>query len=39
MEGHARTRFMPKQKAEPWERWKSGQCVADIRFAANFAIR
>ena len=39
MEGHARTWFTPKQKAELWERWKSGQCVADIRFAANFAIR
>ena len=26
----ARTRFTPKQKAELWERWKSGQCVADI---------
>src|SRR6516165_7778773 len=30
MEGHARTWFTPKQKAELWERWKSGQCVADI---------
>ena len=30
MEGNARTLFTPKQKAEPWERWKSGQCVADI---------
>src|SRR5262249_8881645 len=29
MEGHARTWFTPKQKAELWERWKSGQCVAD----------
>jgi hypothetical protein len=26
----ARIRFTPKQKAELWERWKSGQCVADI---------
>jgi IS30 family transposase len=26
----ARTRFTPQQKAELWERWKSGQCVADI---------
>ena len=26
----ARTWFTPKQKAELWERWKSGQCVADI---------
>ncbi len=30
MEGHARTWFTPKQKVELWERWKSGQCVADI---------
>jgi IS30 family transposase len=26
----ARIRFTPKQKAELWNRWKSGQCVADI---------
>jgi hypothetical protein len=30
MEGHARTWFTPKQRAELWKRWKSGQCVADI---------
>ena len=30
MEGNARTWLTPKQKAELWERWKSGQCVADI---------
>ena len=30
MEGNARRRFTAKQKAELWERWKSGQCVADI---------
>ncbi len=30
MEGIVRTWFTPKQKAELWERWKSGQCVADI---------
>ncbi len=30
MEGNARTWFTPKQKAKLWERWKSGQCVADI---------
>ena len=30
MDGHARTWFTPKQRAELWERWKSGQCVADI---------
>ena len=27
---HARTWFTAKQRAELWERWKSGQCVADI---------
>ena len=27
---HARTWFTPKQRAELWERWKSGQCVVDI---------
>jgi lipid-binding SYLF domain-containing protein len=26
----ARIWFTPKQKAELWERWKAGQCVADI---------
>ena len=30
MEGNARTWFTPKQKAELWERWKSGQWVADV---------
>ena len=30
MEGNARTWFTPKQKAELWDRWKNGQCVADI---------
>ncbi len=30
MEGTARTWFTPKQRAELWERWRSGQCVADI---------
>jgi len=30
MEGNARTWFTPTQKAELWERWWSGQCVADI---------
>src|SRR5437764_11383399 len=30
MEGQARTWFTLKQRAELWERWKSGQCVADI---------
>jgi IS30 family transposase len=30
MEGTARTWFTPKQKAELWERWRGGQCVADI---------
>ncbi len=37
MDGHARTWFTPQQKAELWERWKSGQCVADI--ARAFARR
>ena len=26
----ARIWFTPKQKAELWERWRAGQCVADI---------
>ena len=30
MEWHARTWFTARQRAELWERWKSGQCVADI---------
>ena len=30
MEGIARTWFTPKQKAEFWERWRNGQCIADI---------
>src|SRR5438309_11314864 len=30
MEGNARTRFTPKQRAELWERWRNGQCIADI---------
>jgi IS30 family transposase len=30
MEQVSRIWFTPKQKAELWERWKSGQCVADI---------
>src|ERR1043166_1919669 len=30
MRMEARTWFTPKQRAELWERWKSGQCVADI---------
>ena len=30
MEGTARIWFTPKQKAELWQRWKGGQCVADI---------
>src|SRR5512143_1455314 len=30
MEGIARPRFTARQRAEHWERWKSGQCVADI---------
>ena len=31
MEGNGRIWFTPKQKAELWERWKSGQCVADVK--------
>jgi transposase, IS30 family len=30
MDGNTRRRFTPKQKAELWERWTSGQCIADI---------
>ena len=30
MEVTARTWFTPRQKADLWQRWKSGQCVADI---------
>jgi hypothetical protein len=30
MESTARIWFTARQKAELWERWKSGQCVADI---------
>src|SRR5437667_3587285 len=30
MEWNARPRFTPKQKAELWERWRNGQCIADI---------
>jgi len=30
MEWTARIRFTAHQKAELWERWKRGQCVADI---------
>ena len=30
MEGNARIWFTPQQRAELWERWKNGQCVADI---------
>jgi IS30 family transposase len=30
MEWHARIWFTPRQRAELWERWRSGQCVADI---------
>src|SRR3989449_4370263 len=30
MEGNARMRFTPKQRAEVWDRWRDGQCIADI---------
>ena len=33
MWGNARTWFTPRQMTERWERWKSGQCVADIERA------
>ena len=29
MEGTARIWFTSQQRAELWERWKNGQCVAD----------
>ena len=35
MEGNARTWFTPRQKAELWERWRGGQCVADIARALD----
>ncbi len=35
MEGNARPRFTPRQKAELWERWRSGQCVSDIARALD----
>jgi transposase, IS30 family len=33
MEQVSRIWFTPRQKAELWERWRSGQCVADIACA------
>ena len=30
MEGTARIWFTPQRRTELWERWKNGQCVADI---------
>src|SRR5258708_37717110 len=30
MEGISRIWFTAKQRSELWERWKSGECVADI---------
>ena len=30
MEGNARRRFTPKERADLWERWRGGQCIADI---------
>lgn len=35
MEGIARARFTSSQKAELWERWKNGQCIADIARALD----
>jgi hypothetical protein len=37
MEGTARIWFTRQQRAELWERWKNGQCVADIAFIALIA--
>ncbi|MGH9423266.1 MAG: IS30 family transposase [Thermoanaerobaculia bacterium] len=31
----ARIRFTPRQRAELWDRWKGGQCVADIARALD----
>ena len=30
MEGNTRPRFTASQRGELWDRWKNGQCVADI---------
>jgi len=30
MESISRKRFTAKQRTELWERWRQGQCVADI---------
>ncbi len=30
MEGNARPRFTARQKPDLWERWRSGECMADI---------
>jgi hypothetical protein len=35
MEWTARIRFTAHQKAELWERWRNGQCVADTRMLGN----
>jgi hypothetical protein len=37
MEQIARKWFSAKQKAELWERWRQGQCVADIGRALQLA--
>jgi len=39
MEGTARIWFTPKQRAELWERWKSGQWVADVARALERCLR
>jgi hypothetical protein len=36
MEGNARIWFTRQQRAELWERWKSGQCVASHRWIVGF---
>jgi hypothetical protein len=38
MEWTARTWFTAGQKRELWERWKDGQCVADIARALGWPI-
>jgi hypothetical protein len=39
MEGNARTWLTPKQKAELWERWKSGQRVVIATLRIGLATR
>ena len=39
MEGHARTWFTPKQRAELWERWKSGLSHFSQAYLNKIALR